>query len=138
MFSISCNSWRNHEEINKDPQRVTKIKLFRNEYESERINFPSQKDDWKKIEKNNLTMALNVLYVKKEKISCLCYKTCRKHAKKSGKYMEKCAPKSESWRWHYLAVKKLSALIFYCLNCLHSFRTKNLKRIKEYVKISTM
>ena len=38
-------------------------------------------------------------------------------------------------KWHYLAVKKLSALLrgktsknygdFYCLNCLHSFRTKN-------------
>ena len=37
-------------------------------------------------------------------------------------------------KWHYLAVKKLSALLrgitsksnydFYCLNCLHSFRTK--------------
>ena len=37
--------------------------------------------------------------------------------------------------WHYLAVKKLSALLigitskhksdFYCLNCLHTFRTKN-------------
>ena len=38
-------------------------------------------------------------------------------------------------KWHYLAVKKLSALFwkitskhdgdFYCLNCLHSFRTEN-------------
>ena len=43
--------------------------------------------------------------------------------------------KSEG-RWNYLAVKKLSALLreimskhygdFYCLNCLHSFRTKNI------------
>ena len=42
---------------------------------------------------------------------------------------------------HYLAVKKLSALLrgmksnnngdFYCLNCLHSFRTTNLNDIKE-------
>ena len=38
-------------------------------------------------------------------------------------------------QWHYLAIKKISALLrgiisknngdFYCLNCLHSFRTKN-------------
>ena len=37
--------------------------------------------------------------------------------------------------WHYLAVKKLSTILtgitskhhgnFYCLNCLHSFRTEN-------------
>ena len=43
--------------------------------------------------------------------------------------------KSEGQLWHYLGVKKLSALLkgitlknnrsFYCLNCLHSFRTKN-------------
>ena len=47
---------------------------------------------------------------------------------------------------HYLAVKKLSALLreitsknnghFYCLNCLHSFRTKDkLELHKQYVKI---
>ena len=45
-------------------------------------------------------------------------------------------------KWHYLAVKKLSALLrgikfnhngdFYSINCLHSFRTKNkLKKHKE-------
>ena len=30
------------------------------------MNFPSEKDDWKKIEKNNVKLAINVLYVKKE------------------------------------------------------------------------
>ena len=50
---------------------------------------------------------------------------------------------------HYLAVKKLSALLwgitsknnddFYCLKCLHSFRTKKiLNLIKEYVKIKVI
>ena len=34
----------------------------------EGINFPSEKDDWKTYEKNNVTIALNVLYTKKEKI----------------------------------------------------------------------
>ena len=31
------------------------------------------KDDWKKIEKNNVTVALNVLYVKKEKYILLMF-----------------------------------------------------------------
>ena len=45
--------------------------------------------------------------------------------------------------WHYLAVKKLSALLheiiskdkgnFYCLNCLHSFRTEN--ELKSHEKV---
>ena len=42
-------------------------------------------------------------------------------------------------KWHYLAVRKLSALLrgiaskheegFYCLNCFHSYRAKN-RRVK--------
>ena len=39
-----------------------------NKYNWKRINFPSEKDDLKKIEKNNVTIALNTFYVKKEKI----------------------------------------------------------------------
>ena len=48
--------------------------------------------------------------------------------------------------WHYLAMKNISGLLrgitsnhdgdFYCLNCFHSYRTKeNLKNMKEYVMI---
>ena len=58
----------NHDEIKKDLQRVTKIKRFVKKYNWEGIKFSSQKDDWKKFEKNNVTIALNVLYVKEEKI----------------------------------------------------------------------
>ena len=46
-------------------------------------------------------------------------------------------------RWHYLAVKNLSALLngktskhkgdFYCLNCLHYFRTEN--KLKSHEKV---
>ena len=65
-----------HEEIQKDPQRTTKIEPFIDKYNWQGINYPSEKDDWKKIEKNILTIALNVLYAKKEKnSSCLCFKT---------------------------------------------------------------
>ena len=49
-------------------------------------------------------------------------------------------------KWHYLAIKKLSALLkgitskhkgdFYCLNCFYLYRTnENLKSIKKYVRI---
>ena len=57
----------NHEEIKKDAQRIAKIKSFINEYNWEGINFPPEKDDWEKFEINNVTIALNVLYAKKEK-----------------------------------------------------------------------
>ena len=58
----------NHEEIKKDPQRITKIKAFINKYNWEEIHFPSEKDDWKKFKKNNLAIVLNALYVKQDKI----------------------------------------------------------------------
>ena len=35
------------------------------------MNYPSKKDDCKKFEKNNLTIAFKVLYAKKGKILCL-------------------------------------------------------------------
>ena len=61
-FQYAVTVALNYEEIKKDPQRITKIKPFINKYNWEGINFPSEKDDWKKFEKNNVTIALNVLY----------------------------------------------------------------------------
>ena len=50
---------------------------------------------------------------------------------------------TNSKRWHYLAIKKLSALFkgitskhvgdFYCLNCFHSYRTEN--KLKKHKKV---
>ena len=72
MFSIRCNSpiklWR----IGKHSERIKKSNFFINRYNWEGINFPSEIDDGKKIEKNNLIIALNVLYTKKEKIYPAC------------------------------------------------------------------
>ena len=51
-----------YKEIKRDPQRITKIKPFINKNNWEGINYPSEKDDWKKFEKNNVTIALNFLY----------------------------------------------------------------------------
>ena len=38
----------NHEQIKKDPQRITKIKPFINQYIWKDIDFPSHSKDWKK------------------------------------------------------------------------------------------
>ena len=54
-------------EITKDSQRITKIKPFMNKYNRKGIRFSSEKDDWKKFEKNNVTIAFNVLYAKNKK-----------------------------------------------------------------------
>ena len=43
-------------------------------YNCKGINFPSEKNDWKKIEKNNnITIALNILCPKKETFILLMF-----------------------------------------------------------------
>ena len=72
-FQYAVTVLLSHEKINKDRQRITKIKPFINKYYWEGINFSSEKDDWKRVEKNNVTIAVNVLYAKKEKIILLMF-----------------------------------------------------------------
>ena len=67
-FQCAITVTLNQEEMEKHPERITKIKPFIEKYVWEGINNPSEKDDWKKIKKNSLMVALNVLYAKKEKI----------------------------------------------------------------------
>ena len=57
-FQYAVTVALNHEERGKYSKRITKIKPFINKYNWEEINFPSEEDDWKTIEKNNLTIAL--------------------------------------------------------------------------------
>ena len=138
MFSICCNSCVNALRNCKNPERITKIKPCINKYNWEGINFPSEKDDWKKIEKDYLTIALNVLYAKKEKLYPNYVSKCNSNREKQVSLLM--IPNRE--KWHYLAVKKLSSLVrritskhhvnFYCVNCLHSFtRVRKLESHKK-------
>ena len=70
-FQYTVTVTLNYEEIKKDLQRITEIKPFINTYNWQGINFLSEKGDRKKFEKNNVTIALNVLYAKKEKKNIL-------------------------------------------------------------------
>ena len=53
----------NHQQIKKEPQKITKIKPIIDQYDWNEIDFPSKKKDWKKFELNNKSIALNILYV---------------------------------------------------------------------------
>ena len=53
----------NYEQIESHLERLSKIKPFIDKYNWKDINFPSHKKDWKKLESNNKTIALNILYV---------------------------------------------------------------------------
>ena len=42
---------------------MSKIKTFIDQYSWKEIDFPSHSKDWKKLEQNNKTIALNILFV---------------------------------------------------------------------------
>ena len=115
----------NYQKIEKDPQRITKIKPFINKHSWEGINFSSEKDDWKKVEKNIVTNVLNVLYAKKEKV----------YPAYVSKYNSNCEKQvillmiSNGEKWHYLAVKEISAL-------LRGITSKNYKIIYNWEGIN--
>ena len=50
------------------PERVSYIKLFLNKYNWEGINYSSKLHDCKRLEINNLTTVLNILYAKVKEI----------------------------------------------------------------------
>ena len=121
----------NHKNLRKNPERILKIKLFIDKHNWEGVNYPSVKDDCKKIEKNNVTIALNVLYAKNGKVSL--FYVSKHNSKREKEAIFLMIPNGE--RWLHIAEKKTVSIIkngdiynngdFYCLNCLHSFRTKN-------------
>ena len=68
MFSIRCcvkTVALNYGEIKKDSQRITAIKPFINKYNWKVINFPPEKDDWKKFEKKKQQLLFMFCMLKK-------------------------------------------------------------------------
>ena len=130
----------NLDNIDKHPQRISKIKPFADQYNWKDIDFPATSKDWRKLELNN-DIALNILYIphNTKKIQ-LAYRsknnlTCDKQVI--------LLLITDGEKWHYLAVKNLSGLLkgitsthekdFYCLKCFHSYRTKN--KLESHKKI---
>ena len=69
VYSIASS----HDTIERDPQRISKIKTFINKYNWNRIKYPSKIDDWKAFEESNPTIALNILYIKEKQIYLLTF-----------------------------------------------------------------
>ena len=75
-FQYSITVALNHQNIESHPERISNIKPFVDQYNCEGINFPAGIKDWKKFERNNNTVALNILFVPhNEKTINLAYKS---------------------------------------------------------------
>ena len=131
-FQYAVTLALNIDKINDHPERISKIKPFIEKYNWKDIDFPSTSKDWKKFEVNN-EVALNILHVPHgtKKIE-IAYKS--KHNLTREKQVILLMISNDE-NWHYLIVKNLSRLLrgitsnhdgdFYCLNCFHSYGTKN-------------
>ena len=139
-FQYAVTLVLNLDEINDHPERISRIKPFIEEYNWKDIDLPSTSKDWKKFELNNET-ALNILYVphNTKKIE-IAYKSKDNLTREKQVILLMI---SNGENWHYLTVKNLSRLHrgitsnhdedFYCLNCFHSYRTKN--KLEAHKKI---
>ena len=66
-----------------------------------------KEDDWRKFEKNNVAIALNVLNDQKEKICHAYFLKYNSNREKQVNFL--IIPNAE--KWHYLVVKKFSVLL---------------------------
>ena len=143
-FQYAVTVALNHEQIKNNPERIPKIKPSIDEYNWNKIDFPSHGKDWKKFESNNKSIALNILYVpyNTEKI---------RHAYKSKYNLTRenqviYLMITDGEKWHYLAIKRLYALFrgitskhdgdIYCLNCFQSYTTEN--KLKKHKKVEKL
>ena len=106
-----------------------------------KIDFPSHSKYRKKFEQNNNRTALNILFVPRhtEEI-ILAYKSKHNFNRENQVILLMI---TDGKKWHYLTVKSLSALLkgitsnhkveFYCLDCFHSYSTK--ENLQKHEKV---
>ena len=131
-FKYAITAALNYCEINNHSEKISKLKPFINNYNWKGIEFPSYSQDWKKFERNNKTIALNILFVP--------YNTKQIRPAYISIYNHKRDNKvnlliiTDNNNWHYLAIKNVPKSLrrrtsnhngdFYCLNCFHSYTTE--------------
>ena len=62
-FQYAITAALNYQNINQNPERISKLRPFINNYNWKGINFPAGHKDYSAFEKNNSDIALNILYV---------------------------------------------------------------------------
>ena len=108
-FQNALDDALNYQNIETHSERISKLKPYINKFNWEGIDFPAGPKDCKKYERNNKTIALNILFVKNnaEAIS-VAYRSEYNYKRKKQVTLLIIA---DGKKWHYLAVTNLSALL---------------------------
>ena len=140
-FQNALDDALNYQTIEKNRQRISNLKPYINKYNWEGIEFSAGQKDLIKFQKNNKTIALNILFIPHNaKTIRVAYRSEYSHKRKKQVILLMI---TDSEKWHYLAVTNVSALLqgkssnhkgdFYCLNCFSSNTAKS--KLKEHEKI---
>ena len=98
-----------YQTIEKNPERISKLKHYINKYNWEGIDFSAGPKEWIKFEKNNKIIALNILYIPHNtKTISPAYRSEYNNKRKKQVVL---LTINNSKKFHYLAVTNLSALL---------------------------
>ena len=62
-FEDALDDALDYQTIEKNPERISKLKHYINKYNWKWIDFPAGPKDWVKFEKDNKAIAFNILYI---------------------------------------------------------------------------
>ena len=71
-FQNTLDHALNYQAIKANPERIYKLKPYINKYNWKEIDFPTGPKNWIKFEQNNKTIALNVLYIPRNRKNNKC------------------------------------------------------------------
>ena len=98
-----------YQTIEKNPERISKLKHYINKYNWEGIDFSAGPKEWIKFEKSNKIIALNILYIPHNtKTISPAYRSEYNNKRKKQVVLFTI---NNSKKFHYLAVTNLSALL---------------------------
>ena len=139
-FKNTLDDALNYQTIKTNQERISKLKPYINKYNWEGIDFPVGPKDWIKFERNNKTIAINILFIPHNTKTIRVAHRSEHNSKRKKQVILLMI--TDGKNWHYLTTTNVSALLqgnspnhedFYCLNCFNSYTTKiNLKNMKKY------
>ena len=108
-FQNALDDALNYRNIKTNPERISKLKPYINKYNWEGIDFPAGPKEWKKFERNNKTIALNILFIPHNtKTIRVAYRSEHNNKRKKQVILLMI---TNGKKWHYLSVTNLSALL---------------------------
>ena len=145
-FKYAVIAALHHHEIANHPERISKLKPYIDNYNWEGLKFPLPVEKIKKFEKNNIDIAVNVLFIhrkeddtKQGKISILR----RSKFNTARNKIVNLLLLNDGEKSHYTCIKSISRLLgkensknerkqHFCLNCLTGFQ-EQVSRDKHYI-----